>query len=403
MNVACRASTQSRATRPGRPVEIGWASGTREVCADMRQILSWPMGQHGALLGYPSLFNPYTRELVEKLTGWMNRGVASVGAYPPECEERLAKTLVKRYQNYMTSSLKVRFAQNGTDVTQAAVALARWATGRDKIVSIGYHGGSSPTFNFPPQNGGSIKANYEAVIEIGFEEFGLTPIDVSDCAAIIVEVPPVRDETSARDTLVLIRELCTQNGCKFILDDIVTGFRYSPTGVLGYYNPISLQPTILADFVCLGKSLSTFGKVSALLGPADIMDALADKVFMSYTYSDHPLGILDAIETLRTYDELGNRLFLHIHGVGTTLKNGLNKVFRQRGFEAEVYGHPSRTTIESQMKPEVYWEFLSRLVDEHDVLIHRPQFAVMPHTPGDVIRSIDAVSKTLVGMGFELQ
>jgi len=398
MNVACRASTQSRATRPGRPVEIAWASGTREVCADMRQILSWPMGQHGALLGYPSLFNPYTRELVEKLTGWMNRGVASVGAYPPECEERLAETLVNRYASYMTSPLKVRFAQNGTDVTQAAVALARYATGRDKIVSIGYHGGSSPTFNFPPQNKGSIKANYDAVIDIGFEEFWLTPIDISNCAAIIVEVPPMRDEAIARDNLILIGALCKEYGCKFILDDVVTCFRYSSTGALGYYYVYSL-----ADFVCLGKSLSNFGKVSALLGPVDIMDSLADKVFMSYTYSDHPLGFLDAIQTLETYDALGNELYAHIHKIGSTLAKGLNQTFLRRGFEAEVYGHSSRTTIESKMKSEVYWEFLSRLVDEQNVLIHRPQFVTMPHTPEDVERTVEAVSKILAGMGFELQ
>ena len=397
------ASTQSRATRPGRKIETSWCSGSREYLADMRSILSWPLGQHGALLGYPSIYNPHTRELVEKLTGYMNRGIASCGSFVSECEEQLAEMLVGRYSRYMTSYPKVRFAQNGTDVTQAAVALARYATGRERIVSIGYHGGSSPTFNFPPQNRGTLEANYDAVDEVAFDDFpnwakGKT---LWGYAAVIVEVPPVRNEILALATLHDISTLCRRCGCKFIVDDVVTGFRYHPSGVLGYYNQ---NPRIIvADFICLGKALSTYGKVSALLGPADIMDSLADRVFMSYTYSDHPFGLLDAIETLKIYDQLDGELYTHIGDIGISLMDGLNRVFRRRGFECEVYGHPSRTTIESRMKPELYWEFLSRLVDEQDVLIHRPQFSTMAHTDEDVTRTVEAVDKTLAGMRFELQ
>jgi len=371
----------------------------------MRSILSWPLGQYGPLLGYPSLFNPYTKELVENLTGWMNRGVCSIGSYPPEIEEVLAKRLIDLYEPHMTSSqLSVRFFSNGTDATQAAVALARHRTGRDKIISIGYHGGSSPVFNTHPQSGGVLHANHDATINIDFFDYSTRRrydnfADVlNQCAALVVEIPPAENEDDIQVILNLILRDCNINRVQLIMDEIVTGFRYSPAGALGYYKRFAY-----ADYVCLGKALSTYGKVSALIGPNVSMDTLAKDVFASYTFNDHPLGFMDAMQTFDMYEKLGAELYQHIDQIGNDLKYGLNKIFVQRGFEAKVIGHPSRTAIQSEMDTVIYWTFLSKLVDEHDILIHRPQFACMSHTNEDVDRTIKSADKVLAEMGFELQ
>mgnify|MGYP001577391653 CR=1 FL=1 len=398
--VTANASTQSRATRPGKPVSLAWCSGTREYTDEMRSILSWPLGNYGPLLGYPSLYNPHTADLVHYLGHLLKDGKASLGSYAPEVEEQLAEKLVRRFANWMTSeNVGVRLFSNGTDSTQAAVALARFATGRDLIISIGYHGGSSPVFNFPPQNGGVLKDNGSAAINV---EFG-KPIDEAqlyeitewdEVAAVVVEIPSVEDEEIAQDYLAQVELDCRTYGAKLIMDEIVTGFRYSSAGALGYYENIS------ADFVCLGKAMSTYGKVSALLGPADIMDSLKDRVFASYTYNDHPFGFYDALQTMEMCDKLPD-LYDHINGIGSLLMNGLNTVFSEHGFDAKVYGHPSRTAIRSAYASNVFWEFLSRLVDEKNILIHRPQFACYAHSPEDVEKTVVAAGEVLAEMGFK--
>lgn len=398
MRISCGASTQSRATRPGQPVNLAWCSGAREYTSEMRSILSWPLGQYGPLLGYPSLYNPHTANLVHSLAHILKSGNASLGSYAPEIEERLAEKLVKRFTNWMTSgSVGVRFFSNGTDATQAAVALARFATDCNHIISIGYHGGSSPVFNFPPQNGGVLNENRDAASNVDFMDYMKWREDhsLACCAAVVVEVPSVDDEEVAQDILSCIEKDCLEHGVKLIMDEIVTGFRYSPAGALGYYENIS------ADFICLGKALSTYGKVSALLGPADIMDALRDKVFASYTYNDHPFGFYDALQTMEICDKIPD-LYDHINGIGNLLMNGLNTVFSEREFNARVYGHPSRTAITTSMPQDVYWKFLSRLVDEKNILIHRPQFVCYAHTPEDVGKTIAAVGDVLGGMLGEM-
>lgn len=401
MYVTGGASTKSRGKRPGKPVSLAWCSGTREYTNEMRSILSWPLGNYGPLLGYPSLYNPHTANLVHYLSHLLKDGKASLGSYAPEVEEQLAEKLVRRFANWMTSEkLGVRFFSNGTDSTQAAVALARFATGRNMIISIGYHGGSSPIFNFPPQNGGVLKANNDAAVNIDFIDYQQWKKEHNyyfinaGIAAVIVEVPSVEDEEVAQDILADIEFDCQTHGAKLIMDEIVTGFRYSSAGALGYYENIS------ADFVCLGKAMSTYGKVSALLGPADIMDSLKDKVFASYTYNDHPFGFYDALQTMETCD-LTEDLYDHINGIGSLLTNGLNTIFSKRGFDAKVYGHPSRTAIKTNVAQEVYWEFLSRLVDEKNILIHRPQFSCYAHSPEDVEKTVVAAGEVLAEMGYK--
>src|SRR3990167_382513 len=179
------ASTQSRGKRPGKPVTLSHCSGVYEYSTDGRKILSWPMGQYGPLLGFPNINNPLTEKLVSGSDGdgeyfsgvlphSMRNGKASLGSYPPESEQLLADKLATLYSPYLRSpDIGIRFFSNGTDATQCAVTLARYATGRNAFVSVGYHGGSSPVFGFAPQNGGLLRAESEARFDIEFDKMSL--------------------------------------------------------------------------------------------------------------------------------------------------------------------------------------------------------------------------------------
>lgn len=397
--VSHHSSTQSRHLRPGTLVNTRSCSGVHETTTEQRRILSWPMGQHGALLGYPSLSNIYTTDLVVSLSNLMNNGYASCGSYAPEVEEMLAERLIGYYAKYLRSpDCGVRFASNGTDATQAAVALARAVTGREIVISVGYHGGSSPVFNFAPQDWGVLDANHKSAYNVEFGSF-IEWADVNSklgAAAVVVEVPPVEDEDDAKEILLAMRKYCDDNGVVLILDEIVTGFRYNLAGALGFYDCIK------ADFVCLGKALSTFGKVSALLAPADVMDLLKDKVFFSMTYNDSPLGFYDAILTLDAYGVLGSALHNHLDMIGGALKFELNKVFKHRGFPARVFGHNSRTVLTSP-DTALLNRVLAQVIDHYGILLHRPQFATMPHTIEHVLQTRNAVDNVLFEMGYKWQ
>ena len=435
-------STQSRGCRPGKPVALSYCSGVYEYSTDGRKILSWPMGQFGGLLGFPNINNPLTEKLVsgnerdgEYFSGVlphsMRNGKASLGSYPPESEQCLADKLANLYSPYLRSpDIGIRFFSNGTDATQCAVTLARYAAERSLFVSSGYHGGSSPVFAFKPQNEGVIPQNSEYRFEI---EFGTDVFDLShaykeiieNSAAVIVEVPSVEDERKAAEWLELVSDESRKSETCFILDDIVTGFRFAPAGALEYYsnvlcegNGLALRspsiPPIQADFICLGKALSTYGKVSALLGPRDAMEALSDKVFASYTFNDHPLGFVDALWTLGEYEKHADRLYDKnmltedcLWTVGTTLKSRLNYVFKEYNFPAKCIGHPARSAIVPNYddgqslgltRAEMINTLLARVVDEHDILLHRPNFVTLSHGLDHVSQTLSAVETVLKSM-----
>lgn len=424
-------STQSRGRRPGRPRRIIRCSGARELCNDGAEILSWPLGQYGLLLGYPAWDNPLTVPVMEAVKSAMDRGVAALGSYAPEMEQTLADRLAKRYAPYMRSKeIGVRFFSNGTDVCQAAVALARYATGRDEIISVGYHGGSSPVFSFKPQNAGVLIDNslwrVDMDWDVGTDDVDKLKLDRT-LACVIAEVPSVENEYDACHQLDSLMVLHRINGAYSILDDIVTGFRYAPAGALEYYSSMNYLPgqgagrviewtqNIQTDFVCLGKALSTYGKVSALLGPLDVMEALKDKVFASFTYNDSPLGFVDALATLDEYekwryelysndlyDDVGNAIIDNpptVYQVGSMLKAGLNTLFANRNFPAKCIGHPARSAIvstaDNPLDAKMLDDFLAHMIDDYDILLHKPNFVTLAHSMYDVELTLDCAEKVL--------
>lgn len=403
--VVGNASTQSRGRRPGKSCRTLYCDGVYEWLEDGRKVLSWPMGQYGPLLGYPSKHNPLTAELVEFLSGNMEQGTVSLGSYAPFVEQQLADKLASIYSPYLRhKDIGVRFMSNGTDATQAAVALCRYATHREWFTSIGYHGGSSPVFAFAPQNHGIILENEECRYDIAFAD--AYEDDFKNDACVIVEAPSVEDELQAANILKHIEAMCVADDIPLIMDEIVTGFRYSPAGALEYYSDILGKP-IQADFICLGKAMSTYGKVSALLGPLDAMEALIQYVFASYTYNDHPLGFYDALWTLDQYEKHSSRLYANpdnyptgvplnsIAYLGQYLKGGFNVLFDNHSFPAKCIGHPSRSAIVATDDSGMLDTLLSRVVDEYDVLLHRPNFTTLAHTLDDVDKTLVAVESVL--------
>ena len=152
---------------------------------------------------------------------------------------------------------KIRYVTSGTEATMYAVRLARSVSGKKIIAKIdgGWHGYTSDllkSVNWPfnePESTGVI--NEEQIISIPYNNLEQS-IEIlkkysDDLAGVIIEpvlggggcIPADKEYRKG------IQEFCKKNNSLFILDEIVTGFRFR-FGCL--YPTMSLDP----DIVTLG-------------------------------------------------------------------------------------------------------------------------------------------------------
>ena len=229
----------------------------------------------------------------------------SFGA-PTEIETLMAQ----RVCELLPSIELVRMVSSGTEATMSAIRLAKGFTGRNKIVKFEgcYHGHSDAllvkagsgalTFGVPSSSGVSeavaldtltLPYNDEAAVRKLFAQLG------SEISCIIVEpvagnmncVPPVEG------FLETLRDVCDENGCVLIFDEVMTGFRVSLQGAQGFYN-------VKPDLTTLGKIIGGGMPVGAFGGRRDIMECLAPlgSVYQAGTLSGNPVAMAAGLKTL---------------------------------------------------------------------------------------------------------
>lgn len=229
----------------------------------------------------------------------------SFGA-PTERETTLAEKLCAR----VPGMDMVRFVNSGTEATMSAIRLARAFTQRDKIVKFEgcYHGHSDSllikagsgalTMGVPSSPGvPAVLADHTITLDYNDAQ------QVRDCfarlgdkiACIIVEpvvgnmncVPPVPG------FLECLREVCDQYGSLLVIDEVMTGFRVSPTGAQGHYN-------VTADITTLGKVIGGGMPVGAFGGRRDVMQMIAPSgpVYQAGTLSGNPVAMAAGLKMM---------------------------------------------------------------------------------------------------------
>lgn len=222
----------------------------------------------------------------------------------------LEVTLAEKICRRIPSIEKVRLVNSGTEATMTAIRLARGVTGRDKILKFEgcYHGhadcllvkaGSGAlTFGMPSSPGvpeacvaDTLTATYndlDSVIAL-FEAQG------SEIAAIIVEPIPGNMNMLLPEPGFIegLREICDQYGSLLIFDEVITGFRVSPSGFQGLSD-------VRPDLTTLGKIIGGGMPVGAFGGCADVMAHLSPEgpVYQAGTLSGNPLAMAAGLATL---------------------------------------------------------------------------------------------------------
>ena len=200
----------------------------------------------------------------------------------------------------------VKFGKNGSDATSASVRLSRAYTGRDMVAICGNH----PFFSVDdwfigstPMSAGIPKAIQELTVKYQYNDIGsiksLFQQYHEKIACVILE--PEKEQEPKNDFLQEVKKICHENGAVFILDEMITGFRWHNGGAQSFYG-------VIPDLSTFGKAMANGFSVSALLGKKEIMKLGGlghdkERVFvMSYTYGAENHGLSAALETMKIYE-----------------------------------------------------------------------------------------------------
>ena len=238
---------------------------------------------------------------------------------------------------------KIRYASTGTEATMYAVRLARTITKRKTIAKIdgGWHGYTTDllkTVNWPFRKSESSGLTDEKhIISLPYnnleKSIKILKMKKNDLAAVIIE--PVLGGggciPATKEYLLCIQEFCHKNNILFILDEIVTGFRFR-FGCL--YNTMKLDP----DLVTLGKIVGGGFPIGVICGKDEFMKyantSTLSKSSRAYigggTFSANPLTMMAGNSTLSKLKNNGSVFYRKLNNLGTETRKMLDKKFDGR-------------------------------------------------------------------------
>lgn len=233
----------------------------------------------------------------------------------------VAERLVARYP----AAQRVAFFKTGSEATTAAVRLARTATGRRWILSAGYHGWHDWQLGIR-----GYHANVDhSVIHFGYHVEALESLldGLSGrVAGVIVSPEPA---WVSMEALAVMGDACRRHSVPFILDEVMTGLRFGPSGVNG--------SGVAADVIVLAKGLANGHAIAAVAGRDDLVGAYhAAGLGGTYNREVVPLvaarAVLDATESGAVHRRASE--------AGTAIRDGVAAALTRAGIPVWVGGPP---------------------------------------------------------------
>lgn len=257
------------------PLTATKAYGSKLI-TNLGEYLDWSMGLGPVIKGYN--FKP----LNEHIFKTMNNGVAF--SLPSDFEFEVASKLLSSIR----FGESIRFARNGSDVTTAAIRLARYITNKDLIICNGYHGWQDWYIGATSRSGGvpnSIQSLTHKVDGFNSEMLEKKFKSIGNKVACLIIEPMIGDEPDI-EFLQFARRLCDKYGALLIFDECWTGFRCHQQGAIGY---TGVEP----DLVCYAKAMGNGVPVSAIVGLKNNMQHFKE-IFFSFTHGSDPIGLAAA-------------------------------------------------------------------------------------------------------------
>jgi glutamate-1-semialdehyde aminotransferase len=237
----------------------------------------------------------------------------------------------------------VKFAKNGSDVTTAAVRLARAVTGRVKVAAC-----EQPFFSTDDwfigttaMNSGIPDAHVATTVRFTYNDLDSVAVALAggDVACVILEAATATAEP-APGFLAGLRALCDRHGTLLVFDEMITGFRWSAGGAQAVYG-------VRPDLSCWGKAMANGFPLSALAGRREYMERGGlrtdeDRVFLLSTTHGAETASLAAfsavVQAYRDGDPVGR-----MERAGRLLADGVTAAVAEHGLQrhVRVIGRPS--------------------------------------------------------------
>jgi len=296
----------------------------------------------------------------------------------------------------------VKFAKNGSTVTTAAVKLSRAYTGKKMVARCLQH----PFFSFDdwfigdtPMDSGILEEDKKMTVHFNFNDISSLELifdQYSDQIACVI-LEPATTEEPTDNFLHKVKELCKRNGSIFVLDEMISGFRWDIQGACKYYN-------IVPDLVTYGKAMANGFSVAALGGKREIMELGGlnhdrERVFLiSTTHGAEMCGLGAFVETVKQYETIG--VVDQIRESGSSLISGMNEIAKELGIfdYFKVIGTPySPNFITYDQNKEISLPFrtlFSQEMIKHGVLM--PWIAMSwSHKQIEIEKALDATRSSL--------
>ena len=154
-----------------------------------------------------------------------------------------------------------------------------------------------------------------------------------------------------------MQALAKKHGSLLILDETITGFRFSKGGAQELFG-------IKPDIATFGKGLSNGYPLSAIAGRADVMKLMED-IFFSFTMGSETLSLAAAKATLKKINR--EPVIERIKENGNRIISGLKERIKQ--YEVQhifsVSGHPAWSFLNiKDVLPYTNWEIRTYLFQE---------------------------------------
>jgi len=311
-----------------------------------------------------------------------------------ECAEKLL--------SFIDGAEMAKFAKNGSDVTTAAVKLARAYTGRDLVaicvdhpfysVDDWFMGTTDMSAGIPQVvKDLTVKFHYNDIEEVKalFEKYP------NQIACLFMEVE--RLEPPKPGFLQQVKDVCHANGALLIFDEIVTGFRLHLGGAQKIHG-------VVPDLSTFGKAMGNGFSIAALVGKKEIMELGGlyhnkEKVFLlSTTYGAETHALAAALATMRIYET--KPVIEHLYRQGERLMRGVNQSVQEHHLD-EYFGLLGRPCsllyftrdLEKQPSQPLRSLFLQEII-KHGI-IAPSLMTSYSHTDEDIDRTINAINEAL--------
>jgi len=278
-------------------------------------------------------------------------------------QNKLAEKLIK----LIPSAEQCVFVKTGSDATTTSIRIARAFTNKLKVIRCGYHGWHDWCVEV---KGGIPEKLYEDTLEFHYNDLeGLENLmkQHGDNVAAIIVTPvghPLAHEVEMPKPGFLegVKELAAKHGSVLIFDEIRSGFRVNMGGAQKEFG-------VTPDLSVFGKAMANGYPIGAVVGKKEIMQVLAEKVFLSSTFFPNSLEQVAALKTIEILER--DNVLEVIKEKGTKFAAKVEKIIEETNMPVKFSGAPwmpfitfiqDEAKLYKKLRPAFYTELIRRKV-----------------------------------------